>query len=58
MSSIGLKMKYDSNYEGCERPIDVGWVGSWASNFQHLLSDQVGLKIYSVKLFTIKNKTL
>ena len=55
---IGFKIKCDSNYEGCERPIDVGWVGSWASNFEHLLSDQVGLKIFSVKQFIIKNKTL
>ena len=31
-----------------ERPIDVGWVGGWASDFDILLSDPVGIKAFTV----------
>ena len=31
-----------------ERPIDVGWVGGWAQDFEKLLSDSVGLNAFAV----------
>ncbi|KAH7636896.1 regulator of g protein signaling-like protein [Dermatophagoides farinae] len=30
-----------------ERPIDVGWVGGWASDFDILLSDSIGIKAFT-----------
>lgn len=29
-----------------ERPIDVGWVGSWATDFDALLADPIGVKAF------------
>ena len=29
-----------------ERPVDVGWVGGWASDFDALLNDPVGVKAF------------
>lgn len=31
-----------------ERPIDVGWVGGWASDFDILLNDPIGIKAFTV----------
>ena len=31
-----------------ERPIDVGWVGGWASDFDILLRDSIGIKAFTV----------
>ncbi|KAF7496555.1 Regulator of G-protein signaling 12 [Sarcoptes scabiei] len=30
-----------------ERPIDVGWVGNWASDFDILLKDPIGIKAFA-----------
>lgn len=34
-----------------ERPIDVGWVGNWASDFDILLKDPIGIKAFAVRSF-------
>ncbi len=31
-----------------ERPIDVGWVGGWATDFEKLLTDNIGLMVFAV----------
>jgi hypothetical protein len=36
-----------------ERPVDVGWVGGWAQDFEKLLSDSVGLKVFAVCIETV-----
>ena len=36
-----------------ERPIDVGWVGGWASDFDILLSDSIGIKAFTVSIVLI-----
>lgn len=33
-----------------ERPVDVGWIGSWASDFDILLSDPIGIKAFTVSV--------
>ena len=35
-----------------ERGIDIGRVGSWATDFEKLLTDPIGLRTFAVSLIT------
>lgn len=41
-------MESPPEYPITERPVDVGWVGGWASDFDILISDPIGVKAFSV----------
>jgi len=41
-------MESPPEYPISERPVDVGWVGGWASDFDILLSDPIGIKAFTV----------
>jgi hypothetical protein len=37
---------------GSERGIDIGRVGSWATDFEKLLADPIGLRTFAVSLIS------
>lgn len=41
-----------------ERPIDVGWVGGWATEFDILLADPIGIKVFSVSFCSCSTRSL
>lgn len=48
-SGFGL-MESPPEFPISERPVDVGWVGGWASDFDILLSDPIGVKAFTVSI--------
>ena len=40
---------------GREMGVDIGRVGSWATDFEKLLSDPVGLRTFTVSKYAIKD---
>ena len=40
---------------GREMGVDIGRVGSWATDFEKLLSDPVGLRTFTVNKYAIKD---